>query len=144
VANAYDQDGDYADGCECKANSSGNSCPGTAVNAPAVVSGRVLPTSAAEWWQITFPSENGSCGKHYVVNLVTNGNPVGMTVAQNCSGTTVSCNAGGDVATNYVTWDFTNSGNTCTQGYPVTYYVQVLATGSAGTCMDYSLVAFVQ
>jgi hypothetical protein len=141
----FNQDGQYANGCECSALSAGASCgAATTVSVPGSANGRVLPASAQEWYQLTFPSEAGTCGLHYRITLINNGNPVVMKVFQNCSGSAVSCDAGGDVASGYTTWEWTNSGAYCTQGYPTTFFVQVFATGSAGTCMDYSLVAFFQ
>ena len=53
-------------------------------------------------------------------------------------------NGPGDPASNYTTWTWTNSGNNCTQAYPTTFYVKITALASTGTCMDFSIVAFVQ
>ena len=116
----------------------------TAVTAPAVSQGRVLPTGQQSWWAVTFPNENGLCGKHYQIVLVNNGNPIFMNVFQNCTNTGVSCNAPSDAMSNYTTWDWTNSGANCTQAYPTTFFVEVVATASVGTCMDYSVISFIQ
>jgi hypothetical protein len=97
----------------------------------------------ANWHAITFPSFAGSCGLHYKLVLTNNGNPIRMTVSQNCASTNVTC-GGGEASTNYTTWEWTNSGAQCTQTYPTTFHVLVSTIGSAATCMDYTLSAFVQ
>jgi hypothetical protein len=152
-AGYYNQNGQYGDGCECTTNgySEATSCgAAAAVNVPAgpavQVKGRLLGV-ASNWYKVTFPSENGKGGLHYQIILSNNGNPVVMTVFQNCTNTSVTC-AATEGMSGYTSWDWSNNGTTAmsqyTQTYPVTYYVQVTPTGSASTCMDYTITAFVE
>jgi hypothetical protein len=71
-----------------------------------------------------------------------------MTVYTNCSSTTVTC-GGGEPSTGYNLWEWSNSNPgeptpTCTDTYPTTFYVEVFSTGPATTCMDYTLVTYVE
>jgi hypothetical protein len=155
LPNYYDQDGLYAGGCECSAVGYviSPTCPGTAAAAPDVVQGRLLGATK-DWYAFTFPSDNGVGGPHYTIELTNNGNPIVMTVYQNCTGTDVVC-SGAEPASGYTVWQWDNSGvltpppgdgqpSTYTQTYPTTYYVEVYSTGSAATCMDYTLTTFYQ
>jgi hypothetical protein len=157
-AGYYNQNGQYGDGCECTTvgYSIATTCSGgTVVNVvagPAVqTKGRLLGVSS-EWYAITFPSENAKGGLHYQIILSNNGNPLAMTVFQNCSGnnggTSVAC-GGGEGSAGYTSWDWSNNGTMATmdqytQTYPTTYYVQVSSTGSSSTCMDFTITAFVE
>jgi hypothetical protein len=103
---------------------------------------------AQQWYQVTFPNENGKCGLHYTILLETDGNPVAMTVYTNCTSSTVTC-GGAEASTNYTVWDWSNSDPgfatpQCTDTYPTTFYVEVVATGSAATCMGYTLTTYVE
>jgi hypothetical protein len=136
----YNQDGVYQNGCECAARPLGAGCGADLVSSPAVVSGRMLGATT-QWLAVSFPNENGKCGEDYTLQLVNNGNPIVMNVYQNCSLTGVSCDAAGDVGSNYTTWQMGNDGSQCTVTYPSTFYVQVVATGTATSCMDFSVVS---
>jgi hypothetical protein len=147
-ANHFNQDGLYADGCECSSvgYTISPTCPGTAASAPDVVQGRLLGAST-DWYAFTFPSDNGVHGIHYTIQLTNNGNPIVMTVFENCSSTLVAC-GGGESSTGYTEWQWDNLGtftpSQFTQTYPTTFYVQVFTTGNATTCMDYTLTTFYQ
>ena len=146
-ANYYNQNGQYADGCECSTigYTVTSACAAATVQvvSPLVIVNERLLGAPASWWVFTFPSDAGSCGMHYTIDLSTNGNPLAMTVFENCAGTDVSC-TGTESTTGYTTWNWTNSGMDCTQAYPTTYYVEVFSTASGTTCMDYTLTAVAQ
>ena len=85
---------------------------------------------------------------HYTISLTNNGNPIAMTVYTNCSNATVAC-GGGEPTTGYTQWQWSNSDTgysspQCTDTYPTTFYVEVFGTGTATTCMDYTLTTAVQ
>jgi hypothetical protein len=151
-ANDYNSNGLYADGCECTARGVTNACSGAVlVTAPAEIAGRILPPlSTQQWYQVTFPNESGRCGAVYQIELVNDGNPIAMTVYQNCTGTGVAC-GGGEPTSGYTSWQLNNSDTgfapppppllpACTDTSPTVYDVEVFATGAATTCMDYTLV----
>lgn len=145
-ANHFNQNGQYGDGCECASAGSGaTTCPGAAVGSPSVTQGRLLGATS-NWYAVSFPNENTVCGQHYQLVLTNNGNPIQMTVFQNCSYANVTC-GGGEAASGYTTWTWNNlagAGTNCLQTYPTTFFVQVFSTGNAPTCMDYTLTAFIQ
>jgi hypothetical protein len=151
AANTYNQNGAYPDGCECAGDTTTSHACGatTALTAPGSAAGRILPVGQSNWYAFTFPSFNGSCGKHYTITLQNAGNPIEMNVFQNCSGSAMTCNTAGDVTTNYAKWEWNNNPSSgtspqCTETIPTTVYVQVSAIGSSPTCMDYSLSVFSQ
>ena len=51
---------------------------------------------------------------------------------------------GGEGTAGYTDWTWNNAGPQCSQSYPTTYYVQVFSNGTAATCMDFTLTAFIQ
>ena len=150
-AGYYNQDGQFADGCECHASGTNDVCALSGLPtlaAPGSVSGAILPLTVTEWYEVTFPSEAGKCGLHYTLSLQNFGNPVAMTVYTNCSSTDVTC-SGTEATSGYTEWDWSNNDvgapAQCTQSYPVTYYVEVFATtASSTTCMNYTLTSYVE
>ncbi len=105
-----------------------------------MVSDRLL-SGPSTWYSFAFPSDAGVCGTHYQIVLTANGNPIQMEVFQNCGGTNVTCGVA-ESTTGYTSWQWTNSGLDCTQTYPTTFDVEVFATGSGSTCMDFTLTAY--
>lgn len=161
----YDQNGSFSDGCECKADSVGNTCASATdlgsvtIGGGSSFSANIVPTTDVDWYKLTF--QNGpTCSFKPTITLTTNGAPIAMQiVGSSCSGSGISCNEGGSSnSSGYTSWEFTYS-NTCGDKQPIdptpgttgsfidpskfpsptVVYIKVYATGSSTTCMPYTL-----
>lgn len=154
---AYNQNGSYADGCECVADVHPGTCGGAEAIQPtpipllgsAQIAGNLVPNGNSDWYVARFAGKS-TCSYHPRIELVDlsgTGN-IRIEVTSDCSATHLACSEGGN-STSATTWEFTYSAQCGTFGvidpskqasWPEIVYVRVFSTGAASpTCLPYSL-----
>ncbi len=160
----FDQNGIFSDGCECMADTHGDSCSsptdfGTlAAGGSASRIGNVLPSATdSDWFRVTFAGST-SCTWRPRITLTTGGAPVVMRIYTSCSsgtpGGSEACTAEGtnSASTDLTSWDYNHSASCgdrlaidnipATGSYitlPTTVWIRVFATGSSTSCLGYTL-----
>ncbi len=153
---SYDQNGQFADGCECIDDSVASTCgasfqvpPGTlGLGASADQAGTLVPTGDEDWFVINFSGQN-TCGFHPRVTIEDQSGTgsIRIDVATDCAGAAIPCSEGGTSA-GQIEWEFTFR-DTCgtnlacdpakMDSSPTTVYIRVYATAPSTTCLPYVL-----
>ncbi len=160
--NYYNMDNQYANGCECLADSVPNTCdlastsPGTiGIGGAVTISNNLTPTGDTDWYRVTF-TQSANCSYGPAIS-VTSG-AVLIEVYTTCTGSTpgvpYTCGAGNSGASSSISsWSFGYSatcGNLMTIDptpvngtfiqWPATIWVRVKPAASASGCINYSIL----
>ena len=159
----YDENGVYSDGCECQADSVGDSCT-AASNAPGVIgigggpvaiNNNLTPSATdTDWYVVTF-TQGASCS--YGPSITVTSGAVEIEVYTTCTGgvggSPYTCAAGGNSNQSGLTsWSF-NFAQTCGDTQPIdptpvlgtfiqqpaTIWVRVKPAASASGCVPYTV-----
>jgi hypothetical protein len=156
----HDQNALFSDGCECQADSVGNTCGnatdlGTfAVDASTSLTDyNLTPSSPSDedWFRVTFAT-NGTCSFNPKVTLAATFPSIYLRIFTNCSSGTVQCaDAGNSGAANLRTWEYThhtpcseNGGGIDPDGNSFGDYVGTFLGSTGGAPLPATLVFYIQ
>jgi hypothetical protein len=164
TAGYYNQNGVFSDGCECAADTHGDTCAAATdvgtlpVGSNVSRTGNLVPTGDSDWFRIQFQA-SPTCSYKPKVTVSAGGLPVVMRVYTACASGTpsggVACSTaetGTSGSKDITTWEYNNSA-TCgdnltidptpaTGAYittPATVWVRVFASGRSTSCLPFTL-----
>jgi hypothetical protein len=148
----FDQNGAYADGCECQQESptQPHSCPGktesVGQNVTVTESGSIVPVSQEDWFAVSFARPGAGTHFTWTITLTDNSGlgVIAMDVFSDCYSTGAICNGSGESPTGITSWVYDSTyGSRPTDGdvSPTTVDVRVHSTtsGAVSSCLPYQI-----
>lgn len=138
----YDMDQLFSTGCECQADSFGDSCSAATdiglipLGGSTSRTANVVPSSDTDYFSVTFATSG--CTYHPKVVLNDASGLLRIAVYNSACGAT-TCGSEGGYGSGKTSWEVSASGDqTCYSGGTL-FFVQVYAIGSATSCLPYTL-----